>query len=272
MPASNRSGAAWVSNSSLPSGDTSSTVSPFQSGLTLSSMSAGPMGVTTCPPSSRPSQPPSSPAATTAATRHARPRRSRANRPGRARPAAARRGLRRDNTTPSCPCPRRTNVSLAMAGRGAGPRPAVAPARAGAHGPSCPRGALWPTPLVRPAGVGETACRGRTHPWPVRGTGGRGPGHHSRRTHPIDGQRGNNRQRVPPEPGLLGLYEGVPLTERGEGYFGFLPDRISIYWREICAVCATPEDVVEQVRITVVHEIAHHFGIDDDRLHELGWG
>ncbi|MBV2362181.1 metallopeptidase family protein [Streptomonospora nanhaiensis] len=76
----------------------------------------------------------------------------------------------------------------------------------------------------------------------------------------------------PPEPGLLGLYEGVPLTERGEGYFGFLPDRISIYWREICAVCATPEDVVEQVRITVVHEIAHHFGIDDDRLHELGWG
>ncbi|GAA4899876.1 metallopeptidase family protein [Streptomonospora salina] len=77
---------------------------------------------------------------------------------------------------------------------------------------------------------------------------------------------------APPEPGLLGLYEGVPLTERGEGYFGVLPDQISIYWREICAVCATPEEVVEEVRVTVVHEIAHHFGIDDERLHELGWG
>ncbi|GAB3482665.1 metallopeptidase family protein [Nocardiopsis coralliicola] len=76
----------------------------------------------------------------------------------------------------------------------------------------------------------------------------------------------------PPEPGLLGLYEGVPLTERGEGYAGVLPDQIFIYWREICAVCATPEDVVEEVRITVIHEVAHHFGIDDDRLHELGWG
>ncbi|GAB3456549.1 metallopeptidase family protein [Streptomonospora sediminis] len=75
-----------------------------------------------------------------------------------------------------------------------------------------------------------------------------------------------------PEPGLLGLYEGIPLTERGDGYFGVLPDRISIYQREICGVCETPEDVVEQVRVTVVHEIAHHFGIGDDRLHELGWG
>ncbi|GAA1074131.1 metallopeptidase family protein [Nocardiopsis composta] len=75
----------------------------------------------------------------------------------------------------------------------------------------------------------------------------------------------------PPEPGLLGLYEGVPLTERGDFYSGVLPDQIFIYWREICAICETPEDVVEEVRITVVHEIAHHFGIDDDRLHELGW-
>ena len=72
--------------------------------------------------------------------------------------------------------------------------------------------------------------------------------------------------------GLLGLYEGIPLTERGDGYFGVLPDQISIYRREICGVCETPEDVVEQVRITVVHEIAHHFGISDERLHELGWG
>ena len=76
----------------------------------------------------------------------------------------------------------------------------------------------------------------------------------------------------PPEPGLLGLYEGIPLTERGDGYAGVLPDRILIYWREIRAICATEEEVVEEVRITVVHEIAHHFGIDDERLHELGWG
>ncbi|MDA8371122.1 MAG: metallopeptidase family protein [Nocardiopsaceae bacterium] len=76
----------------------------------------------------------------------------------------------------------------------------------------------------------------------------------------------------PPEPGLLGLYEGIPLTERGDTYFGVLPDQIFIYWREICEICTTPEEVVEEVRITVVHEIAHHFGIDDARLHELGWG
>lgn len=76
----------------------------------------------------------------------------------------------------------------------------------------------------------------------------------------------------PPVPGLLGLYEGVPLTERGDSYSGVLPDQILIYWREILAICATPEEAVDEVRITVVHEIAHHFGIDDDRLHELGWG
>ncbi|GLU50088.1 metallopeptidase family protein [Nocardiopsis ansamitocini] len=75
----------------------------------------------------------------------------------------------------------------------------------------------------------------------------------------------------PPVPGLLGLYEGIPLTERGDGYAGVLPDQIFIYWREICAFCTTAEEVVDEVRITVVHEIAHHFGIDDDRLHELGW-
>nr|WP_018653770.1 metallopeptidase family protein [Actinomadura flavalba] len=74
-----------------------------------------------------------------------------------------------------------------------------------------------------------------------------------------------------PEPGLLGLYQGVPLTERGDWYAGVLPDHISIYRREIARICETPEDVVEEVRITVVHEIAHHFGIDDARLHELGY-
>lgn len=76
----------------------------------------------------------------------------------------------------------------------------------------------------------------------------------------------------PDEPDLLGLYEGHALTERGVDYSGVLPDRITIYRRTILAVCDTEDDVVEEVAITVVHEIAHHFGIDDKRLHELGWG
>ncbi|WP_182883980.1 MULTISPECIES: metallopeptidase family protein [unclassified Microbispora] len=75
----------------------------------------------------------------------------------------------------------------------------------------------------------------------------------------------------PPEPGLLGLYTGIPLTERGDWYSGVLPDRIEIYRNPTLEICETEEDVVEEVRVTVVHEIAHHFGIDDDRLHELGW-
>lgn len=75
----------------------------------------------------------------------------------------------------------------------------------------------------------------------------------------------------PPEPGLLGLYHGVPLTERGQWYAGVLPDRISIYRNELCRMCNTPQQVADEVRTTVVHEIAHHFGIDDERLHELGW-
>jgi predicted Zn-dependent protease with MMP-like domain len=75
----------------------------------------------------------------------------------------------------------------------------------------------------------------------------------------------------PPEPGLLGLYYGIPLTERGDWYAGVLPDHISIYANAICRICDTVEDVVEEVQITVVHEVAHHFGISDARLHELGW-
>nr|WP_325048365.1 metallopeptidase family protein [Desertihabitans brevis] len=73
------------------------------------------------------------------------------------------------------------------------------------------------------------------------------------------------------EPGLLGFYDGVPLTERDTGYGGVLPDRIVVFMNPTLAICETREDVVEEVAITVVHEIAHHFGIDDDRLHELGW-
>jgi predicted Zn-dependent protease with MMP-like domain len=72
-------------------------------------------------------------------------------------------------------------------------------------------------------------------------------------------------------PGLLGLYQGVPLTRRNASYSGALPDRITIYRRAICAVCATEREVVEQVRRTVVHEVGHHFGIGDRRLRELGW-
>ena len=72
-------------------------------------------------------------------------------------------------------------------------------------------------------------------------------------------------------PGLLGLYQGVPLTRRTRSYAGALPDRITIYRPAICAVCATDNEVVEQVRRTVVHEVGPHFGIGDARLRELGW-
>ena len=72
--------------------------------------------------------------------------------------------------------------------------------------------------------------------------------------------------------GLLGLYEGVPLTKRDGGYAGMvMPDRITLYRVPICSLCRTEAEVVLQVRTTVVHEVAHHFGIDDDRLAELGW-
>jgi len=78
--------------------------------------------------------------------------------------------------------------------------------------------------------------------------------------------------RNPDEPDLLGLYDGFALTERGWEYGGALPDRIMIYREAICEICETEEDVVDEVTITVVHEIAHHFGIEEERLHELGWG
>ena len=74
------------------------------------------------------------------------------------------------------------------------------------------------------------------------------------------------------EPDLLGLYEGYALTERGWDHSGALPDRIMIYREAICDICDDEDQVAEEVTITVVHEIAHHFGIDDDRLHALGWG
>ena len=73
------------------------------------------------------------------------------------------------------------------------------------------------------------------------------------------------------EPALLGMYEGIALTERGWDYGGQLPDRIVIYRRALLDFCDTEQDVVDEVAVTVVHEIAHHFGIDDARLHDLGW-
>jgi predicted Zn-dependent protease with MMP-like domain len=75
-----------------------------------------------------------------------------------------------------------------------------------------------------------------------------------------------------PDPHLLGLYEGIPLTERADyGIGAVLPDRITIFREAIMRMCRSDADVVRQVRVTVVHEVGHHFGIDDDRLRELGW-
>ena len=72
------------------------------------------------------------------------------------------------------------------------------------------------------------------------------------------------------EPDILGLYEGIALTER-ESYSGVLPDRISLYRIPLCLMAEDLDHLVEEIAITVVHEFAHHVGIDDDRLHELGW-
>ena len=82
---------------------------------------------------------------------------------------------------------------------------------------------------------------------------------------------------VEPEPSaknphLLGLYVGTPLTERDSGYTFRTPDRILLFRGPLTRMCHSHDDLVEQVRITVVHEIAHHFGIDDAALHRLGYG
>lgn len=75
-----------------------------------------------------------------------------------------------------------------------------------------------------------------------------------------------------PAEDLLGLYEGIPLTERDD-YGGLvMPDVISLYRLPLCDVCADEEELVEEIAVTVVHEIAHHFGIDDESLHAWGWG
>ena len=78
----------------------------------------------------------------------------------------------------------------------------------------------------------------------------------------------------PPErmPELLGLYEGVPLTERDSSWMGSLPDHIRIFREPLLRMCRNRDELVHEITVTVVHEIAHHFGIEEDRLHRLGWG
>lgn len=70
----------------------------------------------------------------------------------------------------------------------------------------------------------------------------------------------------------LGLYDGVALTERGQYGFGEMPDRIVLYREPLLQISADLDELRDQVHITLVHEIAHFYGIDDDRLHDLGWG
>ena len=74
----------------------------------------------------------------------------------------------------------------------------------------------------------------------------------------------------PGQPHLLGLYEGIPLTQR-EHYSGVLPDRITLFRRPLCRHALDREDLVREVRVTVLHEFGHHVGLDEDRLHQLGW-
>jgi predicted Zn-dependent protease with MMP-like domain len=71
---------------------------------------------------------------------------------------------------------------------------------------------------------------------------------------------------------LLGLYDGVALTERGQYGFGEMPDRIILYREPLLAFVDDVEELKDQIHVTLVHEIAHFYGIDDERLHELGWG
>ena len=76
----------------------------------------------------------------------------------------------------------------------------------------------------------------------------------------------------PEEEGVLGLYVGTPLTERDSGYTFRPPDQVFVYRGPLLRMCEDAEDLEEEIAITVVHEIAHHFGIDDEQLHAWGWG
>ena len=74
-----------------------------------------------------------------------------------------------------------------------------------------------------------------------------------------------------PDQLLLGLYEGLPLTSRDSGYGLVCPDKITLYQTNLEAVCCTAAELKKEIRLTVLHEVAHHFGIDEERLRELGY-
>jgi predicted Zn-dependent protease with MMP-like domain len=74
------------------------------------------------------------------------------------------------------------------------------------------------------------------------------------------------------EAGVLGLYVGTPLTERDSGYTFRPPDQVFVYRGPLLRMCRDVEELTDEIGITVVHEIAHHFGIDDEQLHAWGWG
>jgi predicted Zn-dependent protease with MMP-like domain len=74
------------------------------------------------------------------------------------------------------------------------------------------------------------------------------------------------------QPEILGLYEGVSLTERTFDHTGFLPDAIFIYKAALEAHCRSEEELAEEVMVTVFHEVGHYFGMDEEALHRLGWG
>ncbi len=74
------------------------------------------------------------------------------------------------------------------------------------------------------------------------------------------------------EPELLGVYDGIPLTERGDSWGGDLPDRITLFRGPLRRMCASREELVREIGVTVLHEVAHYFGIDEGRVHALGWG
>ena len=78
-------------------------------------------------------------------------------------------------------------------------------------------------------------------------------------------------EQDPDRHGILGIYEGVSLADRGIDYFGFTPDRIVIFYQPHLELGLSDDELRAEIRVTVLHEMAHHLGIDDDRLHELGW-
>jgi predicted Zn-dependent protease with MMP-like domain len=84
-------------------------------------------------------------------------------------------------------------------------------------------------------------------------------------------ERRATKDQDPQDAGLLGIYEGVPLPERGIDYFGVTPDRITIFYDPHATLDLPDDELASEIRVTLLHEIGHHLGLDDARLHELGW-